>query len=82
MLTDICPAANHRPRRDSGIYLCGAAAKNQKAAQEYPFGIFEGIQNYLWDDLFVGWTCGMLISFDVCCGTDLWDCTMLKGNRF
>ena len=41
-----------------------------------------GIQNYLWDDLFVGWTCGMLISFDVCCGTDLWDCTMLKGNRF
>ena len=42
----------------------------------------EGIQNYLWDDLFVGWTCGMLISFDVCCGTDLWDCTMLKGNRF
>ena len=40
-----------------------------------------GIQNYLWDDLFVGWTCGMLISFDVCCGTDLWDCTMLKGNR-
>ena len=43
---------------------------------------FPGIQNYLWDDLFVGWTCGMLISFDVCCGTDLWDCTMLKGNRF
>ena len=43
---------------------------------------FVGIQNYLWDDLFVGWTCGMLISFDVCCGTDLWDCTMLKGNRF
>ncbi len=42
----------------------------------------QGIQNYLWDDLFVGWTCGMLISFDVCCGTDLWDCTMLKGNRF
>ena len=41
-----------------------------------------GIQNYLWDDLIVGWTCGMLISFDVCCGTDLWDCTMLKGNRF
>ena len=32
--------------------------------------------------LWAAGACGMLISFDVCCGTDLWDCTMLKGNRF
>ena len=65
------------------LIVCGITFFSMNAIPGGPFdGEKAGIQNYLWDDLFVGWTCGMLISFDVCCGTDLWDCTMLKGNRF